>query len=206
MAAGRLPMFTETPHAYVCRTCGTILMGTPVDDCPNCTAHPATFQPFLPVYWLDALEPFAALERLRQTPELLATILEGLSEDLLTRPAPDGGWSVYNTLSHLRDAQGLLSFRIDLMLEKDNPSLEAMAVFEWAAREEADPPTSQEVFRTYQASRNQMVTRLREMPLSSWWRTGRHEEFGPVTIRQQASYFAMHELTHLPQIRRLCKR
>lgn len=34
-------------------------------------------------------------------------------------------------------------------------------------------------------------------------RTGRHEEFGVVSIKQQASYFAAHELTHLPQIARL---
>jgi len=41
------------------------------------------------------------------------------------------------------------------------------------------------------------------MPLADWWRTGEHEEFGTVTLRQQVSYFAAHELTHLPQIEAL---
>jgi hypothetical protein len=33
-----------------------------------------------------------------------------------------------------------------------------------------------------------------------WWRTAQHEEFGSVTILQQASYFAKHERSHWPQI------
>ncbi len=41
------------------------------------------------------------------------------------------------------------------------------------------------------------------MPLAYWWRTGRHQEFGAVTLRKQASYFAAHERTHLPQLARL---
>jgi hypothetical protein len=44
------------------------------------------------------------------------------------------------------------------------------------------------------------------LPLVDWWRTGRHEEFGVVTIRQQVSYFAAHESTHLAQIRALVQR
>ncbi len=32
------------------------------------------------------------------------------------------------------------------------------------------------------------------------WRTGHHDEFGEVTVLQQASYFAKHERSHLPQI------
>ena len=39
--------------------------------------------------------------------------------------------------------------------------------------------------------------------LESEGRVGRHEEFGVVSIKQQVSYFASHELTHLPQIERL---
>ena len=47
------------------------------------------------------------------------------------------------------------------------------------------------------------ATLVQLLPLADWWRTGRHEEFGVVSIKQQASYFAAHELTHLPQIERL---
>jgi uncharacterized damage-inducible protein DinB len=203
MAEGRLPLIDETPHPYVCRTCGHTVLGQPAHQCPSCGAWPATFQRFLPVYWLDELEPFAAVERLRQTPRDLATLLDGLPEEALSREPADGGWSVRHIVSHLRDAQGVLRARLKLLLEQDNPSLSSQAVFEWAAREEARPPTTQEILGGYRATRQEILATLETIPLKDWWCTGQHEEFGTVTIRQQVSYFAAHESTHLPQIERL---
>jgi len=200
MAAGRLSLIDETPHPYVCRTCGRLELAEPAEKCPTCGAWPATFQRFLSVYWLDALEPFAALERLRQTPMDVARLLEGLPEELLSREPEEGGWAIRNVVSHLRDAQGVLSFRLGLLLEQDNPVLESKAVFEWATSEEDRPPSTQEIFDSYKASRQEIIARLEAIPLGHWWRTGRHEEFGAVTLRQQVSYFAAHESTHLPQI------
>lgn len=54
-------------------------------------------------------------------------------------------------------------------------------------------------------SRQEIIVRLDSIPFAVWWRTGRHEEFGVVSIKQQVSYFASHELTHLPQIERLVR-
>ncbi len=115
----------------------------------------------------------------------------------------DGGWAIRNIVSHLRDAQGVLSVRLSLLLEQANPSLESKAIFQWATREEERPPTTQEIFDTYRASRLETIARLESIPLADWWRTGQHEEFGTVTVRQQVSYFASHEITHLPQIEAL---
>lgn len=200
MAAGRLPLIHETPHPYVCRTCGHLVLGEPAHKCPVCGTWPATFKRFLPVYWLNALEPMAALKQLRRTPLDVVALLEGLPEAALSRPPQDGGWSIRHTVSHLRDAQGVLSVRLNLLLDEANPSLESKAVFLWATREEQRPPTTREIFDTYRASRLETIARLESIPLADWWRTGQHEEFGTVTVRQQASYFAVHEITHLPQI------
>ncbi len=93
-----------------------------------------------------------------------------------------------------------MSVRLSLLLEQANPSLESKAVFQWATREKERPPTTQEIFDTYRASRLETIARLESIPLADWWRTGQHEEFGTVTVRQQVSYFAAHEITHLPQI------
>jgi uncharacterized damage-inducible protein DinB len=200
MAEGRLPLIHETPHAYVCRTCGHVLLNEPLEKCPTCSAWPDTFKRFLPVYWLDALEPFAAMEKLRQTPVEVEALTQGLSEEKLNQQPIDGGWAIRNIVSHLRDAQGVLFFRLNLLLDEENPSLESKAVFEWATKEEERTPTTQEIFDTYMDSRAKTIARLENIPLEDWWRTGRHEEFGVVTIRQQVSYFASHEITHLPQI------
>jgi hypothetical protein len=89
------------------------------------------------------------------------------------------------------------------MIDQDNPKLESKAVFEWAAREEDRPPTTEEIYKTYYDSRQKVLTKLESLPLRNWWRTGEHEEFGTLTIKQQASYFASHEVTHFPQIESL---
>jgi uncharacterized damage-inducible protein DinB len=205
LADGRLPLFDEFPHPYVCRRCGHVAMGEPAEACPQCGAWPGTYQRFMPNYWFDALEPFAALERLRRTPDEVAALLEGLPEDILNRPAGDGGWAIRNTVTHLRDAQEVLAYRLDLFREEEHPKLEAKAVWTWATSEEERPPTTLEIFEAYKASREETLRKLEGMQLADWWRTGQHEEFGAITLRQQVSYFAAHELTHLPQIESLCR-
>ena len=203
MAAGRLPLIEDTPHPYVCRTCGNLTMQPPEENCPTCGAWPGSFQRFLPVYWLDALEPFDALARLEQTPQEVGQLIEGLNEAELEQKPADGGWAVRNALSHLLDAQGLFNFRVDLFMTEDHPALEAKAVFTWATNEDGRLPTAGEIFDTYKASRTETIQKLKSLPLKNWWNTGAHEEFGTVTLRQQVSYFASHEITHLPQIEAL---
>lgn len=205
MAEGRLPLIDVAPNPFVCRTCGYIVLEYPAQACPACNAHPATFQAFLPVYWLEAFDPFQALEHLKHTPQSVARQLENLSDVDLNRPPVDGGWSIYQVLLHLRDAQYLLNFRLGLMLEQEQPTLESQAVFEWASKEADGSPNPRNVFDSYLQSRQQSLERLESMPLKDWWRPGLHQEFGKVNILQQASYFAVHELTHLPQISRLAQ-
>jgi uncharacterized damage-inducible protein DinB len=157
----------------------------------------------MPNYWFDALEPPAALERLRQTPLDVEKLLNGLSDDVMNQSPQDGGWAIRNVLTHLRDAQGVLDFRVDLFLKEAHPILESKAVFAWAKNETERPPSTREIFDTYRASRAETLRKLESLPFSDWWRTGEHEEFGTVTLRQQVSYFAAHESTHLSQIEAL---
>lgn len=204
MAEGRLPLIDVTPNPFICRTCGHVELEKPATACPGCNAHPATFQAFLPVYWLEAFDPFQALEHLKHTPVVVAGHLEGMPADALVQQPEDNGWSIYQILLHLRDAQYLLNFRLGLMLEQDLPTLESQAVFEWASQEDSGVPDPAGVFDAYRQSRQETLDRLESIPLKDWWRPGMHQEFGKVNILQQACYFAAHELTHLPQLARLC--
>ncbi|NIS78674.1 MAG: DUF664 domain-containing protein [Anaerolineales bacterium] len=200
LSEDRLPLIHETPNASVCRTCGYVVTEEQEQRCPTCGARRITFKRFLPIYWLEAQDPFSALQSLQHTPTEVSALVDGLSEAQLAQQPEAGGWAIRNIVSHLRDAQGVLSFRLDLMLEQDNPPIESKAVFEWATREEDRPPTTLEIFDTYRNSRQKTIEKLEAISLRDWWRQGRHEEFGTVTILQQVSYFATHEITHLPQI------
>jgi hypothetical protein len=199
----RLPLIDETPNPFVCRTCGAVTLAEVAEKCPTCGAWPATFQSFPPVYWLDALDPPAAMEKLRQTPLEVAALLEGLSEEMMTHQPVDKGWAIRNVVSHIRDAQGVLAYRLDLFLKGERPILESQAVFAWATDEKERPASTFEIFESYKNSRQATLDKLETIRLEDWWRSGWHEEFGNVTIKQQASYFALHEITHLPQLDKL---
>lgn len=203
LSAGRLSLFDEIPNPFICRTCGAVTMAQPAKPCTVCGAWPATFQEVMPVYWLNALEPDGVMAALQQTPKQVAVFLEELDEAQLTRPAPDGGWAIRHVVAHLRDAEQVLNSRLMRMVQEENPTLESLAVFEWATTEGDRPPTTADLFQAYRHSRRETLDLLARLPLGDWWRTGRHKEFGVVTIRQQGSYFATHEQTHLATLARL---
>lgn len=203
LAGNRIPSISETPHPFVCRTCGHLVVGAVEETCPTCGAWPDTFQWFAPNYWFEALDPPAALETLRRTPPQVAALLGGLSEEAMTRELGDGGWALRNVVQHLRDAQEVLDHRLELFAGEEHPVLASKAVWTWATQEAERPPTTQELFEDYQATRHKILAMLEALPIAEWWRTGFHEEFGEVSIRQQVSYFASHERTHLPQMESL---
>jgi hypothetical protein len=203
LSNGLLPMFDQPGDPHVCRSCGHMVVGQPGYRCAGCGAPADTLQTFRPIYWLTALDPFSALNRLRQTPMDVAGLVAARVGRRSDPPVIEQGWDLKEALSHLLDADQLLNIRIRRMLAEDDPSLEALAVSEWADDVSRHPTRLEEVLREYQQSREATLMMLEGIPLADWWRTGRHAEFGPVTIGQQASYFALHEITHLPQIARV---
>lgn len=188
---------TEIPEVHACRDCGEVFLGDLPDRCPRCGARPLTFREFLPVYYLQPLTPAQALEALANGPDEVDRVIRGLSEEqLVRRPAP-GCWAIRQVLVHLLTAQGLLAGRVEKILAEENPSLTGVAA--WKIGEE-ETLTAAAVLQRYRVSREATVARLRGVSFAEWWRAARHEEFGQVTLLQQASYFARHERYHLPRL------
>jgi hypothetical protein len=198
-AAGGVPLIDEVADPRVCRRCGHVAMPEAPDACPRCGADGVTFLVQRPVWWLERYDPASAMSQLERTPARVRALLDRVpTPDWPRRPEP-GTWSPHEVLSHLRDAQGVLEQRVEAILEHDDPDLEAKMVWSW--NQEARPATTQEVLDAYLASRTRVLERLRGAPAETWWRTGRHREFGRLTLTQQVSYFAAHEPTHLRQLR-----
>lgn len=206
LETGGLPLLEDAPHPFVCRTCGFISIGDSPIKCPDCGAWGSSFQRFSPIYWLDAFQPVDSLDKLRTTPEIVKNFIGNLGSEELTRLADDGGWSIHQVISHLSDAQGVISSRTVQFLNEENPILESKPVFAWATNQNNRPPTTLQILDQYFGSRNEMVNRLEAVQPREWARKGFHNEFGDVTLAQQVSYFAAHEITHLPQIERLISR
>lgn len=187
----------EIPEVYVCRDCGEPMLGLPPMRCPQCGARALTFRVFLPVYYLEPLEPAQLMDVLRRGPDDLEAVIAGLTETQLTTRPQSNRWSLRDVLAHLLVAQGLLEGRVEKMLSEDDPSLTGVAA--WAMGGEKEAPTRQ-ILDRHRRSRLATLDRLSGIRPEDWHRTARHEEFGRVTLLQQASYFARHEQYHLPRM------
>ncbi len=188
---------TEIPQVHVCRTCGEIFLGRVPDRCPTCGARAITFKEFLPYYFLEPLPQRQALLALKSTPDELEQLVRGLTEEQMSRSPAPGEWSIRDVLWHLLVAQNIFAGRVDKILWEHNPSLKGVAA--WAIGSEGSLSV-REILQRLRTSRQETLDKLRGLTLQGWLRPARHEEFGQVTLLQQASYFAKHDRYHMPQI------
>ena len=80
------------------------------------------------------------------------------------------------------------------MLTQDDPPLAMESTW---ARPAASQDTAA-MYAEFRSKRAATVARLEALPLRAWARTGRHTEFGRVTMLQQVGYFAYHDVYHFP--------
>lgn len=188
---------TEIPEVAVCRDCGEILLGPMPERCPSCGARAVTFREFPPVYYLEPLAPQQALDLLASAPDELERIVAGLDDEQMGRPPAPSRWALRDVLAHLLVAHELLAGRVERILDEDNPPLRPKAA--WKIADDRALPAS-EILDRFRTSRRATLARLLPLRLEQWFRTGEHEEFGRVTLIQQASYFARHERYHMPRM------
>lgn len=193
LRAGGVPLIHETPDPHVCRICGETLTHPFGDRCRHCGRWPNTVEQHRPIYWIRASTPVESLALLSATPETVVRILE---EGVANYPGPDGGWTAHQTLEHLHNAQSVFRGRIDQLLAGGDPELTSVMV--WTM--ESGDVTTGELLDAYLQLRTEIVDVLSAADPMTWWSRGSHEEFGVVTLAEQASYFANHEPTHLAQL------
>lgn len=193
---GRVALLAEAPDPYVCRVCGETRVGGFAERCSHCGRWPWAAERIRPIYWIRESTVAEALRRLRTTPTEIQALVEGRSDDDLTRPAPDGGWSAQQTLEHLNNAQGVFRGRIDQLLAGGDPELRSIMVWRMDGTDRG--PT--ELLDAYLTLRREILDLLADAPLSAFDNRGSHEEWGWVTLAEQTSYFANHEPTHLAQV------
>jgi predicted Zn-ribbon and HTH transcriptional regulator len=193
LGSGGVPLFVDTPDPFVCRICGFVSLG-PIDGrCPTCGRWSTAAEPFKAIYWLRASSPPEALGTLAATPEAIGVILRSGDPNV---PGPDGGWSAHQTLEHLHNAQGVFRGRIDQLIAGGEPQLASVMVW----RMDGSSDETDDLFEAYRTLRTEIVDMLSGVEGQTWWNRGHHEEFGTVTLAEQASYFANHEPTHLAQL------
>ena len=196
LRAGRVALVEEAPDPSVCRICGEVRLTSFDTRCPHCGRWPTAAERFRAIYWLRESTPPEALGLLRDAPVAVERLLGAGDDPRFRNPGPDGGWSAHQVLEHLNNAQSVFRGRIDQLIAGGDPELVSVMVWTIEGREISTP----ELVRSYLDLRSEIIELLEGVEPATWWNTGRHEEWGRVTLAEQASYFANHEPTHLGQL------
>ncbi|MBA3872631.1 MAG: DinB family protein [Anaerolineae bacterium] len=187
--------YVDIPDVYVSRTKGEIFVGEP-PELTDSHEHNLALREFKGIWYFESMSPSDVLEALKSNPATIQKEMADLSPDQLLIAPAHSEWNMHQLLWHLMSAQDLLAERVNLMLTQDNPNLESKAT--WAQKDQSNMSTG-DVLEHYLDSRHKVIDQLRALPSSDWWRTGWHDEFGKQTVLSQATYFARHEVSHMPQ-------
>ena len=145
-------------------------------------------------------EAVAVLER---TPATVGALLDGVPEDWVRATEGEGTWSPYDVVGHLVSGE-----RTD-WIERARHILSGdprpFTPFNRTAQfTESEGRTLGELLATFAELRSRNVAELQEMNLGGGdlGRTGRHPDFGEVTLGQLLAAWVVHDLDHVAQIAR----
>jgi len=182
-----------TQRIFVCRRCGELFRGDPPGECSACHSGRLTFEEVLPVYYLEPLEVPVLLAAMEASPDRIRHACSSV-DDVSARL---GEWPLAEVMSHFLGAQHLMMGRVHRMVEEEDPELTAVPS---TAVKEPGQPVLSHLVEKFTGERLEEVAWLRGLSEAEWRRTGRHPEWGRITVIQQLSYLTRHEQSHWPDL------
>jgi uncharacterized damage-inducible protein DinB len=119
----------------------------------------------------------------------------------LLAPPLSGKWSISRLVSHLCDAEIILSYRIRMALAEPDSPIPAYDEKKWASRlhdAEMDVRKRLQLFAAMRASNIDLVRTLSSGELK---RAGIHSERGRETVERMIQLLAGHDINHLMQVK-----
>jgi hypothetical protein len=143
------------------------------------------------------------LERFRRAPELLATVLTGLSgeeEDFVSAP---GKWSARQIIAHAADSELVMAHRFRQVAAEDNPTVIGYDQDAWAANLDYARRKPKQSLESFRRLRTENYELLAGLPETAFDRGGNHTERGVETLRTMLAGAANHIESHVRQLQAL---
>jgi hypothetical protein len=132
------------------------------------------------------------------TPARWQSLTQALPVDLLTRRPAPSEWSAVECLLHLVDTEQTYQFRVKCFLEgRDFPNFDP-----GSQGTKTTQQTPVELADEFARLRRQSLQSIAALVAADLDRSVRHQELGPVTLRQMLSNWAAHDLNHTIQAER----
>jgi hypothetical protein len=133
------------------------------------------------------------------TPETWRRLARELPPELLNLPPAPGQWSAVECLQHLIDTERVFHFRLGCLLAgKDFPAFDPDKQGKAPDRSRSAAELADEFARL----RAESFKALAAVGPGDFGRTVRHQELGPVTLREMVHEWAAHDLNHTVQAER----
>jgi hypothetical protein len=135
-----------------------------------------------------------------KAPDVLAALVDGLSDEHLgLRPAP-GKWCIREIVAHLADDELVAAYRIRLILSAPGTAIQAFDQDVWALTggySKRDIIDSLVLYRTLRFANLKL---FQSLTAQEWDMFGVHAERGIESLRDIAMHFAGHDINHFQQI------
>ncbi len=141
------------------------------------------------------------VRQLASFPDHLRQRLGSLSNDVLRRPARDGGWSVLENLCHERDWEEIFLARLRAVLTEDRPDLPAFDDSLWEIERNYCAQEPHRVLDQFTTLRREFIAAVHAAPPEAWDRVGIHGQHGPIDVRWIVRHLWEHDREHEKQIR-----
>jgi uncharacterized damage-inducible protein DinB len=146
-----------------------------------------------------------SIQVLHRTPQVLTTMLDGISDDWTHKNEGEGTWSVFDIVGHLihgEKTDWIPRAEVILSSEK-NKTFEPFDRF--AQFDDSKGKSLDELLATFARLRSQSIEHLlsKGITVSQLELTGIHPVFGSVTLSQLLATWVVHDLNHIAQITRV---
>jgi hypothetical protein len=145
----------------------------------------------------------ALLERFRRGPEVLAVVMTGVFGDEEDFVIATGKWSIRQIIAHLADAELVGGHRFRLVLAEENPLLTAFDQNAWADKLDYARRKPKQSLETFRRLRAENLELLKDVPESTYDRTGNHSINGSMTLRKIVEGYAGHAESHARQLQEI---
>jgi DinB family protein len=150
---------------------------------------------------LDPDQRAVLLKALSNMPGFLRDAFDGLTDDELRKPSPDGTPSPVEQVWHLADLEREgFEARIRLLLVESDPYLPDFKGAQVAAARNYRARSLAEGLAAFAAARERNLSALRAIEGPSWFRRGTQEGVGEVSLCDMPGFMAQHDAAHKKEI------
>lgn len=143
------------------------------------------------------------VERLNAIAPALRSEVAALPEETVTAAPAENEWSIKQVCGHLCDNATFLHRRLFKMIKLEEPDLESWDQDVEMEKRNVQAAPIDDLLAEFAAQRAETVDMLAGLVHWNWARTGRHAEYGRISIRQLVDRALAHEEAHLDQVRAL---